>query len=71
MYDMYDLVDLLVEMWESPWMVELSRNSFKLSIMICLPMVNIKIWYKESTQLRKRFIKRKKLRHLKCLDGVF
>ena len=60
MYDMYDLVDLLVEMWESPWMVELSRNSFKLSIMICLPMVNIKIWYKESTQLRKRFIKRKK-----------
>ena len=74
MYDIYDLVDLLVEMWESPWMVELSRNSFKLSIIICLPMVNIKIWYKESTQLRKRFIKRKKekkLRHLKCLDRVF
>ena len=64
MYDMYGLVDLLVEIWESPWMVELSRNSFKLFIMLCLPIFNIKIWCKESTQLRKRVIKKRK----KCLD---
>ena len=46
----YYLVDLLVEIWQSPWMVEFSRNSLKLSIaclgilatFLCTPCVKYK-----------------------------
>ena len=37
------IVDLLVEMWQSPWMVEFSRNSLKLSI-VFFKIVNAKIF---------------------------
>ena len=68
MYDMYGLVDLLVEIWESPWMVELSRNSFKLFIMPCLPIFNIKIWCKESTQLLKEKGHKKREKNAKTFE---